>query len=351
MRESLFTHDKAFFRDLFSMLLVVALQNVIAYSVNMADNNMLGAYLSIIKFTFLLFMVTQVLLAALRSVQTVKIAFINSCVSLVLNIVINSTFIYGRFGFPELGVAGAAIGTITSRSVELLIVLFYLWKMDTKLRLFREPGIGSIPPGAEGGLSEKCPPDPGGRTDLVDLHPPADSDPRASFLRCHRCQFGGYDLLSVYEGDCCGDVVLLCRTDGQIHRCRKPCPRALGRADTLCHRPLYRDPAWRDPLLHKEAAAFTLCPAFFRRRSRKPADRDHEYCDDDDVLSDAGRRRRAQGKRRLQVHHVHQPDQHMADRDPAFLCGCLLVEMADPCRGGLPAVRPGLQMPARVSPV
>lgn len=34
--------------------------------------------------------------------ETVKIAFINSCVSLVLNIVINSTLIYGRFGFLEL---------------------------------------------------------------------------------------------------------------------------------------------------------------------------------------------------------------------------------------------------------
>ena len=104
------------------------------------------AYLRIIKFTFLLFMVTQVLLAALRSVETVKIAFINSCVSLVLNIVINSTLIYGRFGFPELGVTGAAIGTITSRTVELLIVLGYLWKKDEKLKLFREPGLAEISP-------------------------------------------------------------------------------------------------------------------------------------------------------------------------------------------------------------
>ena len=104
------------------------------------------AYLSIVKYTFLLFMVTQVLLAALRSVETVKIAFVNSCVSLVLNILINSTLIYGRFGFPEMGVTGAAIGTITSRTVELLIVLVYLWKKDEKLKLFREPGLREISP-------------------------------------------------------------------------------------------------------------------------------------------------------------------------------------------------------------
>ena len=235
MKETFFTHDKNFYRNLFSMLVIVALQNVIAYSVNMADNIMLGAYrqealsgaavvnqvffivqqatiaigdglivissqywgqhrtepirrvtglvlrytiaaglglilvctflgdpilriftsdpvilpqahayLSIVKYTFLLFMVTQVLLAALRSVETVKIAFVNSCVSLVLNILINSTLIYGRFGFPEMGVTGAAIGTITSRTVELLIVLVYLWKKDEKLKLFREPGLREI---------------------------------------------------------------------------------------------------------------------------------------------------------------------------------------------------------------
>ena len=44
MNESFFTHDKTFYTSLFPMLVIVALQNVIAYSVNMADNIMLGAY-------------------------------------------------------------------------------------------------------------------------------------------------------------------------------------------------------------------------------------------------------------------------------------------------------------------
>ena len=38
MKESFFTHDRKFYNSLFSMLAVVALQNVLAYSVNMADN-------------------------------------------------------------------------------------------------------------------------------------------------------------------------------------------------------------------------------------------------------------------------------------------------------------------------
>ena len=39
-----FSQDKDFYRSLFSMLVVVAMQNLISYSVNMADNIMLGHY-------------------------------------------------------------------------------------------------------------------------------------------------------------------------------------------------------------------------------------------------------------------------------------------------------------------
>jgi len=43
-KQSFFTRDRAFYKALFPMLLTVALQNLVAYSVNMADNMMLGTY-------------------------------------------------------------------------------------------------------------------------------------------------------------------------------------------------------------------------------------------------------------------------------------------------------------------
>ena len=43
-RGPFFTRDRGFYRTYFSMFAVVALQNLIAYSVNMADNIMLGSY-------------------------------------------------------------------------------------------------------------------------------------------------------------------------------------------------------------------------------------------------------------------------------------------------------------------
>lgn len=69
-------------------------------------------YLRVIRFTFPFFAVTTVLLGAMRSVETVSLALKVSVVSLVTNCVINYILIFGRFGAPELGVVGAAIGTL-----------------------------------------------------------------------------------------------------------------------------------------------------------------------------------------------------------------------------------------------
>ena len=231
-----FSRNKVFYKRLFTILLTVSLQNVIAYSVNMADNMMLGsysqvtlsgaatvnqiffmvqqlsvgicdslviigsqywgrqnprslrkvggcglklalgggaliwlvcllfpsqlmaifttdagiaaegmAYMAIIKYTFILFLVTQALLATLRCADTVRIAFIVSCISLVVNVAINYCLIFGKFGMPEMGIRGAAIGTLIARCVELVIVLFYVLKVDQKIQLFSENPLKKDP--------------------------------------------------------------------------------------------------------------------------------------------------------------------------------------------------------------
>ena len=52
--------------------------------------------------------------------------------------------IYGRFGFPELGIRGAAIGTMISRCLEFLIVFIYVIKIDKKLKLFSDKAVFHI---------------------------------------------------------------------------------------------------------------------------------------------------------------------------------------------------------------
>ena len=46
----------------------------------------------------------------------------------VVNVVLNYMFIFGKFGMPQLGVVGAAVGTLASR----VVMLFYLWYLMSR---------------------------------------------------------------------------------------------------------------------------------------------------------------------------------------------------------------------------
>lgn len=92
-------------------------------------------YFQIICFTYIIFTVTNILVASLRSIGIVKIGYIISGSTLVINVCLNYCLIYGNFGFPELGVRGAAIATLASRCVELLIVIYYLKYKEHQLNL------------------------------------------------------------------------------------------------------------------------------------------------------------------------------------------------------------------------
>lgn len=90
-------------------------------------------YLSIIRFTYPIFALTSVSLALLRSVASARIAMLSSTLALAVNCTINSLLIFGRMGLPELGLRGAAIGTLAARILELALVLFYLLVIDRRL--------------------------------------------------------------------------------------------------------------------------------------------------------------------------------------------------------------------------
>ena len=79
-------------------------------------------YLNLLKWSFLLFLFSNLLISMLRSVEIVRIALIVSIISLFVNGGVNYILIFGRFGFPEMGIRGAAVGTVIARSVEFLIV-------------------------------------------------------------------------------------------------------------------------------------------------------------------------------------------------------------------------------------
>ncbi|MDE7048862.1 MATE family efflux transporter [Parablautia intestinalis] len=92
-------------------------------------------YLRIVCFSYLFFCLTQALIAAMRSVEVANIGMAVSGVSLITNISLNYALIFGKFGFPALGVRGAAIATLISRIVETAIMAVYVFRIDRKLCL------------------------------------------------------------------------------------------------------------------------------------------------------------------------------------------------------------------------
>lgn len=83
-------------------------------------------YIDIIKFTYPVFACTAIMLASLRIMQCVKIALAVSVISLCVNCCVNYILIFGNFGMPEMGVRGAAIGTLTARILECIIVFSFI---------------------------------------------------------------------------------------------------------------------------------------------------------------------------------------------------------------------------------
>ena len=66
--------------------------------------------------------------ASLRSANKAVYPMLVTVVVNVLNIIGNYSLIFGRFGFPELGVEGAAISTAFSRGVSMVILFVILFR-------------------------------------------------------------------------------------------------------------------------------------------------------------------------------------------------------------------------------
>ena len=71
----------------------------------------------------------------LRSVGKANVPLISSCCSFFINIFFNWVFIFGKLGAPEMGVNGAALGTLIARVVEFSVILGFMFFKDTNIEL------------------------------------------------------------------------------------------------------------------------------------------------------------------------------------------------------------------------
>lgn len=82
-----------------------------------------GEYLTVIAYTFLLVSLTISFSVVLRSTEHVLYPMIASVCGIILNTILNFLLIFGYFGFPQLGVLGAAYATLIARFFEMLIII------------------------------------------------------------------------------------------------------------------------------------------------------------------------------------------------------------------------------------
>jgi len=92
-------------------------------------------YLRLICWTYLVFAVSNALMYSLQSVETAMIGTVMSVITIFINLCLNYVFIYGNLGAPEMGIVGAALATLISRCVELIVILFYIRVIDKKLKM------------------------------------------------------------------------------------------------------------------------------------------------------------------------------------------------------------------------
>lgn len=96
-------------------------------------------YLKVIRYTYVFFATTQILSAAMRCVEQVRIGLVVSIVTFFVNISLNWILIYGKLGAPALGIKGAAIATLIARMVETPIIIIYVRFIDQRLKFrFKE---------------------------------------------------------------------------------------------------------------------------------------------------------------------------------------------------------------------
>ena len=90
------------------------------------------SYLKITLWGLIPFMVSQCYFTTLRETGETVTPMIASSIAILVNLVFNYFLIFGTFGFPALGVRGAAIATVLSKYIEAFYVIFRTHKNSDK---------------------------------------------------------------------------------------------------------------------------------------------------------------------------------------------------------------------------
>lgn len=80
-------------------------------------------YLRVVLFSFIPIALTNIMAAILRAVENVNLPMYVSAFTTILNIFLDYSMIFGKFGFPELGIKGAALATAISAWLGVFLII------------------------------------------------------------------------------------------------------------------------------------------------------------------------------------------------------------------------------------
>ena len=92
-------------------------------------------YLRIVGFAYPMQILSMAMSCLLRSTERVRIPFYAAIASVLTNMVLNWVLIYGRFGLPAMGVAGAAIATILGQISSMTLGIILNQTRNKELRI------------------------------------------------------------------------------------------------------------------------------------------------------------------------------------------------------------------------
>ncbi|MDO4459500.1 MAG: MATE family efflux transporter [Clostridia bacterium] len=98
-------------------------------------------YLQIQLAGFLTMALTSTITASLRGVGDSRSSMIYNMIANVVNVIFNYLLIYGKFGFPEMGVAGASLATVIGQLVAFCIAVYIILKGNGFLKLELKKGF------------------------------------------------------------------------------------------------------------------------------------------------------------------------------------------------------------------
>lgn len=94
------------------------------------------SYLMIMLIGNIPFVIKEIYSTSLREMKETFIPMLSGIIAIIVNLVFNYLLIFGKFGFPEMGIEGAAIATVMSRFVEMFIVVIYAYAKIKKFDYF-----------------------------------------------------------------------------------------------------------------------------------------------------------------------------------------------------------------------